>query len=156
MGRFLVGVGPHVRCSVAGYSRTIAERYPILCEDLRTVRGKVLVQSGPERVGLKGVNGPYTPPTTPQKTKKINPKTDKRSPTKAALPAKEMEDVAAPASAADVGTAAASDRAGWIPVAYGETCGIGHPALICSRLVWKSPGPLKGSLCGAPFVSFRG
>ena len=33
---------------------------PILCQDLRTVRGKVLVQSGPERVGLKGVNCPYT------------------------------------------------------------------------------------------------
>ena len=39
--------------------------HPILCEDLRTVRGKVLVQSGPERVGLKGVNCPYTPHNDP-------------------------------------------------------------------------------------------
>ena len=30
---------------------------PILCEDLPTVRGKVLAQYGPERVGLKGANG---------------------------------------------------------------------------------------------------
>ena len=50
----------------AAQSLVTAERYPIICEDLRTVRGKVLVQSGPERVGLKGVNCPYTTPTNPQ------------------------------------------------------------------------------------------
>ena len=35
---------------------------PILCEDIQTVRGQVLVKSGPKRFGFRGVNGGYEYP----------------------------------------------------------------------------------------------